>query len=299
MEKLIDNFIIYLTFQKNYSINTVDSYKRDLEQFTDFLKSSGGTKNIKKIDHKLARSFIVFLENKYKNSHRSINRKVSTLRSFYRYLQYSGIIQHNPFKKVSMAKFKRKLPDYLLEKELHMLLSFDFTSYDLGLRDQAITELLFSTGIRVSEIASLKTSDLNLSKNEILILGKGNKERIVIIGNKAKKIVKHYISQLRPTLLGKSNKRTSHVFLNYKGTPLTTRSIQRSIKNLALKCGIEKEVTPHMLRHTFATELLNGGADLRAVQELLGHSDLSTTQIYTHVSKEKLKEVFKKTHPRA
>jgi len=295
---LINNFIVHLTFQKNFSPHTAEAYRRDLAQFKEFL-SINDISWVSDMDNITGRKFIIFLEQKYGNNHRSINRKISTLRSFWKFLQYSGHQKSNPWKKISLAKFLHKLPSHLLPEELEKMLSYDFSTYKLGLRDQAIVELLFATGIRVSELFTLKIGDIDFHKNEVLVTGKGSKERIVIIGKKAKKIVMDYINHVRPELVPKLNHRNATLFLSYKGTNLTQRSVQRIIKDIALKCGISKLITPHTLRHTFATELLDGGADLRAVQELLGHSSLSTTQIYTHVTKDKLRKVYLQAHPRA
>lgn len=297
LDALVDHFLTYLTFQKNYSPLTVDAYRRDLLQFLDFVELEAVNDPLQ-IDHTLGRKFIVHLEHTYQNHHRSINRKISSLRSFWKYLQISGHTRQNPWNKVSLARFGAHLPEFLLPEEIRKLIEYDYSTYELGQRDQVIIELLFGTGLRVTELHSIKLKDIDFDKHEILITGKGNKERLVILGKAAKKIILTYLNTLRSKLATKPDKK-NYLLLNYKGGQLTQRSIQRIIKQLAQQCGIQKPITPHTLRHTFATELLSNGADLRAVQELLGHASLSTTQLYTHVTKEKLKKVYLDSHPRA
>lgn len=298
LDSLVDNFLVYLTFQKNYAPLTVESYRRDLLQFLDFAEEHA-LASLGDMGAAQGRRFIMHLEQTHGNTHRSVNRKISALRSFWKYLQFSGHTDNNPWRKLSLAKFGQALPSFLSTEEINSLLNHNFTDSKYGIRDQAIVELLFATGIRVSELHDIKIADIEFEKNEILVTGKGSKERIVILGKNAKKVLITYLTTLRTELIRTGKTKTPFLFLNYKGQPLTQRSVQRIIKSLALACGITKDITPHTLRHTFATELLNGGADLRAVQELLGHSSLSTTQIYTHISQETLQKVYKNSHPRA
>lgn len=290
-----ENFLTYLALNKNYAQKTVEAYERDIAQFEKFIEQSNIT-DILSIDHKKARLFLVYLEKEFKNSHRSINRKISALRSLWKYLAISGHTKNNPFAGLSLSKTEKKLPKYIEPEELKKIMNYDY-DYKMGIRDKCIIEMLFSTGIRVSELSELKINNVDTYKNEIVIKGKGGKERIVIIGKYAKNSFFDYLKNLRSTLKNKSSK--NYVFLNYRGERLSERSIQRILKETSIKCGLNRDVTPHMLRHTFATELLNGGADLRVVQELLGHSDISTTQIYTHISQEQLSKTYKKAHPRA
>lgn len=295
MNILVGKFLQFLKTERNYSSYTVKNYAIDLADLLRFLEKRKTSLN--QADRLVAREFLYSLQKKY--SRRSLARKISTCRSFFRFLIRENYVDKNPFELIKTPKLERRLPNFLYEAEIQkMLNSAELTSPN-GKRDSAILELLYSSGMRVSEAVKLNLSDLDLDLEayEIRVFGKGAKERIVLIGKYAVSAIKDYLANGRKVLLGKNNSRA--LFLGNRGGRLTGRSIERMIKTLALKSGLLKKVTPHTIRHTFATHLLERGADLRTVQELLGHTSLSTTQIYTHVTKEKLKSVYDASHPRA
>lgn len=284
----IDFYTNHLKTERNYSPHTISNYKRDLVFLTGFFKE-------RKVNRLTAREYLVQLE-KNGFSKRSIARKLSAARSFFRFLMREKMAEVNPFDNLLTPKIPKKLPNFLYPEEMARLLKAP-KSDPLGRRDLAILEILYSSGIRVTELASLSLNELDLAEGEIRVFGKGSKERIVLFGSHAVSAVKGYLTTARPELL--SGKKSAAVFIGRRGTRLTTRQIERLIKYYAKKAGIVKKVTPHTLRHSFATHLLDGGADLRMVQELLGHVSLSTTQVYTHVTKERLKKVYESSHPRA
>jgi integrase/recombinase XerC len=292
LEGITDAFLKNLQLQ-NYSPKTIEGYRIDLKQYLEFLNKNNSA--IYLIDRKISREFIYFLESK-KFSRRSISRKISTLRAFYNYLSKEGKVSSNPFKLISTPKLPKRLPDFLTEDEVSKILSSFNDDSPMSLRDKAILEILYGSGIRVSEVVGINKIDLDLYDGEITILGKGNKERIVIIGSYAISALKKYISDGRPILLKK--KENQALFLNKFGGRLTRRNVERMTNKICQKLGIKKKVTPHTFRHSFATHLLDRGADLRVVQELLGHSSLSTTQVYTHVTAERLKKAYRESHPR-
>jgi integrase/recombinase XerC len=285
----VDNFLDSLRSERNFSRYTIINYRIDLSRFLSFIDKRGGS--LFSIDRRSAREFLYHLE-KNKFSRRSLARKISAIRSFFRWLIREGKTKTNPFKLISTPKLQKRLPNFLYKEEVEKLLQAPDVRSVLGKRDRAIFELLYGSGIRVSEAVKLNLSDLDLDALEIRVFGKGRKERIVLIGKYAASAIKEYLRARRG-----SQSRT--LFQNKRGGRLTERSIERMIKLYARTAGIDKPLTPHTLRHTFATHLLSCGADLRTVQELMGHSSLSTTQIYTHVTKEKLKSVYDLAHPRA
>lgn len=274
----------YLLLEKNYSIHTEDNYTRDIRQFLDF---TGGALEVR--DNKI-REYLEFLEKK-KYDKTSIIRKVIAVRNFYKYLVKTKKTPKNPFVYIITPKDDKRLPAVLSEEETAGLLSAAGENDFFGLRDKTILELLYSTGIRVHEITTLDTSDVDFVNEEIKVLGKGAKERIVPTGGQAVVCLRKYMREL------KKKHDSGALFINKNNGRLTTRAIEMMIKKYALKAGLEKKVTPHTLRHSFATHLLDRGADLRSVQELLGHANLSTTQIYTHLSINKLKREYDKAHP--
>ncbi|OGC04647.1 tyrosine recombinase XerC [candidate division WOR-1 bacterium RIFOXYA12_FULL_43_27] len=277
-------FLDGLENERNYSPYTILNYRIDLAELDKFLKNKKA--DFAKVDRVLAREFLYALQKKY--SRRSLARKISACRSFFRFLLREKYLNQNPFELVKTPKLERRLPNFLYEDEMNKLLE-----NIVNPRDKAILELLYSSGIRVSEVTKLNLSDLDLEAGEIRVFGKGSKERIVLVGRFAVAAIKDYIKNERPKV------KSLALFLNKRGGRLTQRSIERMIKFLSKKSGLLKKVTPHTIRHTFATHLLTRGADLRTVQELLGHTSLSTTQVYTHVTKEKLKSVYDVAHPRA
>ena len=302
---LIYQFIHYLSVEKNASPHTCRCYRKDLEGFEDFLKSSGmvltptGDVKIEKVDRIAIRKYLSFLHRKNKKS--SIARKLSTLRSFFKYLVREQMVPSNPAKSVSTPKVEKTLPTTLSVDEAFRLMespkSISEKSSEGGkeksLRDRAILELLYSSGLRVSELVGLDSNQLDLDLGIVRVMGKGRKERIVPVGVKAIEVLKAYLEE-RGMLKGEEP-----IFINSLGGRLTARSVGRLIKKYSRFSGIFRKVSPHSLRHTFATHLLDAGADIREIQEMLGHSSLSTTQRYTHVSMGKLMEVYDKAHPRS
>ena len=285
MKERINEFKSYLMYEKMFSSNTVNSYVRDLEEFNSFLESE----YIKHVTYKDIRSYLAHMYNK-KYSSRTISRKLSAIRSFYKYEVNKGVIRDNPCLLISNPKVEKKLPNYLSYNEIETMLEVPDTFKNNSLRDKLIIEILYSTGIRVSELVNIKVKDIDFYNNQILILGKGNKERYVIFGNTLKDMLKEYISI-------KSD--SEYLITNKYNKKMSTRSIEEIVKKIAKIDGIKGKVTPHTIRHTFATHMLNEGADLRVVQELLGHENLKTTEVYTHVSNERLRSVYLSSHPRA
>ncbi|MDP8234653.1 MAG: tyrosine recombinase XerC [Candidatus Saelkia tenebricola] len=290
MFKEKEKFLRYLKIEKEVSFYTIKSYTEDLIIFQEFL----GTKDIKSVNHLDLRRFIAYLRTR-SDSKRTISRRLSCLRSFFKFLMREGYIKKNPCLSISGVKLDKPLPKFLSYSEVSQLLDISPKPNYFSLRDQAIMETMYSTGIRVSELVNLNFQDLDFISQLVKVYGKGKKERILPIGGKALRAVKIYL-EIRKTL-GYGNK--SALFLNKFGSRITERSINRIIKKHALIAGLKIDVSPHTLRHSFATHLLDRGADLRSVQELLGHASLSTTQIYTHLTLEGLKRIYEKTHPRA
>jgi len=303
---LIHQFIHYLSMEKNASPHTCRCYRRDLEEFENFLRSSGtdlsprGGVEIEKVDRIIIRKYLSFLHRKNKKS--SIARKISTLRSFFKYLVREQMISSNPAKSVSSPKVEKTLPTTLTVDEAFRLMESPKSisekpspegSRKKSLRDQAILELLYSSGLRVSELVGLNSNQLDLDLGIVRVMGKGRKERIVPVGLKAIEVLKAYLEE-RGMVEGEEP-----IFINSLRGRLTARSVGRLIKKYSRHSGIFRKISPHSLRHTFATHLLDAGADIREIQEMLGHSSLSTTQRYTHVSMGKLMEVYDKAHPRS
>ena len=295
MDKLINQFIEYLEYEKGYSKKTIISYENDLELFNIFLKENKIT-NIESIDYNTIRKYLSHMhDNKYEAS--SISRKISALRTFFKYNLKEKNIKNNPMTLISNPKKEKKLPKYLNYEEMEKLLNSIDTSELEGIRDRLIIELLYSTGIRVSELVNIKIKDIKIKENQINILGKGNKERIVLFGEKAKEMIKIYLNAYKEYFKG--NILNDYLLINKKGKQLTTNKIELIVKDVLKKSSLKLNISPHTLRHTFATHMLDSGADLKSVQELLGHENLKTTAIYTHISNERLKHVFVNSHPRA
>lgn len=300
---LIDQFIEYIRAQRGYSSHTIRSYQTDLDQFMDFLlkglnREDRANIRMSDVDYSVIREYLGSLYRKY--SRTTIARKLSAIRSFFYYVEKKGQGKGNPAADISTPKQGKYIPSHLPVDDMFRLLKGPDREKPLGLRDLAIIEILYSCGIRVSELAGLDISDVDFDQRLVRVIGKGNRERIVPIGTKALKAIKDYLEAVIP-IRRKSrdvSKKAEPLFINYRGRRLSTRSIGSLIKRYAMECGLTTGITPHSLRHTFATHLLDGGADLRAVQELLGHVSLSTTQRYTHVSLDRLMEVYDKAHPR-
>lgn len=295
MEDYIDQFLTYLEVERNYSRNTVANYRVDLLDFKKFLiRLNDSQPSIGEIDHLAIRGYLGDLQER-QLSRSTVLRKLSTLRSFFRYLARRGYLDTDPTSALATPKVRRKLPEFLELSEVEALLSAPDTKTIVGLRDQAILELLYSTGMRVGELLALNLPDMDRQNAIVKVRGKGKKERILPVGRTAMTALDNYLAR-RYEL---SSRPSQAIFLSQRGNRPDAKSIRRRIEKYARDAGIKKKITPHTLRHTFATHMLNAGADLRSVQELLGHASLSTTQIYTHVTADRLKQVYEKAHPRA
>ena len=291
-----DSFSRFLQFEKRYSAHTVEGYLRDLAQFNTFLAESYAQNDISQASHLHIRSWLVSLMEQ-KITPRTVHRKVSSLKSFYKFLLRKQIIVKNPTAKVITPKLSKRLPEFLVEKETENLLhqpvdGNDFTS----VRNRLVLTLFYSTGMRVSELTNLSETDVNFYQKQVKVLGKGNKERIVPLQEEVLETMRHYLSMRN--LLPESSA-TKALFLTENGKPLYPRAVQRMVKSKLNEVTTLNKKSPHTLRHTFATHLLNRGADINAIKELLGHANLSATQVYTHNSIEKLKNIYKKAHPKA
>lgn len=302
MNKLITSFITYIQTEKGYSEHTIRNYESDLRQFSQFVATKRGLKRdnpgIDLVDYTLIRSYLGELFDKCRRT--TIARKLSALKSFFRYLELRGFSSINPATEIATPKQERYIPTYIPIDDMFALLKKPDREKELGLRDLSILELLYSSGLRVSELVNLNRENLDLNTRLVRVSGKGGKERILPVGRKAIAAIRDYLEHTaqRRKKAGYS-KDHGPLFLNYRGGRLSSRSVNRLVKRYSRECGIAMEISPHSIRHTFATHLLDGGADLRSIQELLGHVNLSTTQKYTHVSIDKLMEVYDKSHPRS
>lgn len=293
----VNSFITYLEVEKHYTENTIINYKNDLAEFCIFMEKEG-IHQLTSVNFADVRLFLTDLHERG-FARNTVARMISSLRSFYRFLLMEKEVDNNPFQSTALPKKEHRLPNFLYEEEVAALFRVLDVSTPLGQRNQAILELLYATGIRVSECVALDVHDLDFSLEHVLVYGKGNKERYVPIGSFAIDALKTYIQDGRVRLLNKNENGSEALFLNYKGNRLSARSVRTIIKQIVDKASLHKNISPHVLRHTFATHMLNAGADLRSVQELLGHAQLSSTQIYTHVTKETLRNVYNTHHPRA
>lgn len=296
MEEQIIDYLHYLLIERGLSENTRMSYKRDLEKYLSFLKEKEIT-SWQEIDRYVILDFLQSLKEAHLAS-ATLTRMITSLRRFHQYLRQERYTDHDPMQHIDSPKKAQKLPDTLSLQEVEMLIETPDTTQLLGLRDRAILEVMYATGLRVSELIHLKLNDLHLKIGLLQTVGKGDKERIVPLGDLAVTWVKRYLESARP-LLTKKHPEEEHLFVNNHGTGLSRQAIWKNLKHLVREAGINKNVTPHTLRHSFATHLLENGADLRTVQELLGHADISTTQIYTHVTKKRMTDVYKEYFPRA
>ena len=299
----LEKFIYYEEVLLGKSYNTIKSYKKDLLQFIEYIDKNEGIKDFDEVEIITFRSFIAYLnsdsnENDEKSSSsvgkRSINRKISALRTFFKYLNEQEIVKNNKVGYISMPKFEKGLPTVLNKDDIDKIRAVINTDKITGVRDRLVVELLYSSGLRASELIDMSEHMINMSEREIRVIGKGNKERITFFSQNAEKWLKHYIDLKKRDY---KNYDSSVIFVNSRGEKLNSRSLRRLITDYAKKADINKEVTPHVFRHSFATTLLNKGVDIRYLQELLGHSSISTTQIYTHVSKALLREVYMSAHP--
>jgi tyrosine recombinase XerC len=295
VKDLLKDFLDNLEFVKNYSYHTIKNYRQDISQFQEYLKTNKIKFN--RLNKDNIRNYLHYLAVERKLNKRSISRAISANRTYWDYLKSIKQAKENPWKKVSIPKTSKNMLEVPTYREIDQLLSVIISDKPLKLRDRAIFELLYATGIRISELVSLNISDVDMFNNELLVYGKGSKERIVIISDTARQWLESYLKEVRPQLTNKQDQ-TKALFLNSLGSRITSRSIERKLSEYLKLTGIKKEITPHTLRHAFATHLLEQGADLRTVQELLGHVSLSTTQVYTHLNKEQVKKTFARYHPR-
>ena len=297
-EAALKSFENYLLVERSYSTYTIDNYMKDIKDFETFVEGQGFGDLLNIATHNVARYYISFLSDKY--AKRSINRKLSSLRGFYKHLHEKGMIDINPFEDVQSVKTEKTLPHFLQKDEINQMFAAINNNTPTGMRDTLILELLYGSGLRVSELCGLTYKNFDFSNRLILVYGKGAKERYVPISDKAIEAIEIYKEVGRPTLLkkNKDNIDPDEFLLNHYGGPLTTRGVRVILNNIIEHTADTFKISPHMLRHTFATHLLDGGADLRSVQEMLGHVNLSTTQIYTHVSLEQTMKAYMEHHPR-
>ena len=294
MNNNINSYLEYLRYQKNYSDHTILGYQDDLEIFKNFL-SSKNINDFNEVTYDLIREYLKYLHN-LKYTSKSIVRFISSIRGLFKYLMSKKIIKDNPMTLVSNPKVERKLPKYLEYNELEKLVNTPDIKTDMGIKDALILEMLYSTGIRVSELVNIKINDIDKKNKEIRILWKGSKERIVLFGNVLLDKLNLYLNTYYPKYnINNSN----YLFLNKHGNKLNDRMVRMIVDDNMIKAGINKKISPHTLRHTYATHMLNSGADIKTVGDLLGHESISTTTIYTHLSNEQLKRVYLNAHPRA
>ena len=291
----INRFKRFLQIEKGLSPNSIYSYTYDLKKFSDFLSSTN--KNILSATQEDIQQFLNFEKNKKKNSTRTMARSLAAIRQFYNFVSDKIEDIDNPTTKIESPHVEKTLPDFLTIQEVNLLFSSVSESDVYELRDKAIFELLYSCGLRITEAIEIMYNNVDYENSLVRVIGKGNKERLAPIGDEAKRLLKKYLQESRQEICGK--RECEYLFISKKGSKLNRKSVWRLLKNYVARTKIKKNITPHTLRHSFATHLIENGADLRAVQELLGHMDISTTQIYTHLAKKKLQEIHKKHHPKA
>jgi integrase/recombinase XerD len=293
----LKDFIHFLIVEKGLAKNTIVSYERDLKSYIHYLNTAENIQHLNDVQRVHIVHFLGLLKEQGKSS-KTLARHIASLRAFHQFLIRDKVTDHDPSVHIETPKMERALPKVLNLQEVETLLDSPKQNDHFGIRDKAMLEILYATGIRVSELIGLDLGDVHLTMGFVRCIGKGNKERIIPIGKTAANSLKHYLEQGRPFFVNKKQ-RDEALFLNHHGMRLTRQGFWKILKRLAAEAGIQKDLTPHTLRHSFATHLLENGADLRAVQEMLGHADISTTQIYTHVTKTRLKDVYSKFHPRA
>lgn len=295
MKRVLKDFISYLSVERGLAVNTLESYQRDLVKYLNYLKKQR-LDRFEDASRKIISQFL--MEEKEKGlSPATLTRNLASIRSFYNFLLQEQIVQRNPAAETESPRREKKLPQVLSFQDVELLLEQPKTGNPIGLRDKAMLELLYATGIRVSELVALSINNINMKTGFLRCEGKGSKERMIPLGSMALFSLQEYLQFGRPKLLKIINEKA--FFLNQHGSRLTRQGFWKIFKKYALKAKISKEITPHTLRHSFATHLLENGADLRSVQEMLGHADISTTQIYTQITKRKIKEIYNQTHPRA
>ena len=293
-EKILHNYLDYLKYQRNYSSYTILNYQNDIMEFFSYIDSE--SLSFLDIEYGDIRFFLMYLKDEKKDNNSSIDRKLSSLRGFYKFLANEKLISSNPFSLVNGPKKSKKLPRYFEYNELEELFLVPDTSTPLGQRDLLVLEMLYGTGCRVGELVSIKVEDIDLGRRQILILGKGNKERYLTYGEYCEEALKNYLNSGYHELNKENN---GYLFLNNNGGVLSERGVRYILDRLIQQTGIHKNISPHMIRHSFATHLLNEGCDLLTVQKLLGHESIKATQIYTHITTDRLKEVYFQSFPRA
>ena len=294
MEQWLDQLLHYLIVEKGLSKNTIEAYSHGLSRFLNHLREKG-VQEIRDVDKFHIRGFLLALK-KEKLSAKTIVRNLVAIRTFFRFLVQEGILETNPVEDLESPKVAKTLPEILTLKEIEQLLEQPNLQTPLGMRDRAMLEMLYATGMRVSELTHLPTHQVNLEGGYVLLYGKGSKERIVPLGSEAIKWVTLYLKESRGILA--KGKESPFLFINRSGKGMSRQGLWKNLKNYARRAGLRKRITPHLLRHSFASHLLEGGADLRSVQMMLGHADISSTQIYTHVTGERLKKIHQRYHPR-
>lgn len=297
MEDRLKDFIHFLIVEKGLAKNTIVSYQRDLKSYVNYMKTIEKLTSLNDVQRVQIVHFLGYLRDQKKSS-KTIARHIASIRSFHQFLLREKAVDQDPSVHIETPQLERTLPKVLSMQEVELLLDAPVKNDQYGLRDKAMLELLYATGIRVSELIGLDTGDAHITMGFVRCIGKGNKERIIPIGKTAADAIQKYLNEGRPKFISKKHKDEA-LFLNHHGKRLTRQGFWKILKRLTNEAGIEKDLTPHTLRHSFATHLLENGADLRAVQEMLGHADISTTQIYTHVTKTRLKDVYSQFHPRA
>lgn len=296
MNDQLQDFLHYLVVERGLSQNTISSYKRDLKKYIQFQQEVEKIQSLEEVSRLHIISFLKHVK-ELGHSSKTIARHIASIRSFHQFLLRDKAVSHDPTVHIETPQPERTLPKVLSMEEVEQLLDAPELDTAFGLRDKAMIEVLYATGIRVSELIGLNLGDIHLTMGFLRCIGKGNKERIIPIGRAATESLENYINHARGKLVGKT--KTDALFLNHHGNRLSRQGFWKILKRLTEEANIKKDLTPHTLRHSFATHLLENGADLRAVQEMLGHADISTTQIYTHVTKARLKDVYKTFHPRA
>lgn len=297
MEDHLKDFMHFLIVEKGLAKNTIVSYERDLKSYISYIKNVETIATLNVVQRVHIVHFLGHLKEQGKSA-KTQARHVASIRAFHQFLLRDKATDHDPSVHIESPQMERSLPKVLSLEEVEVLLEYPKLNDPFGIRDKAMLELLYATGIRVSELIGLNMGDIHLTMGFVRCIGKGNKERIIPLGKTAANAVQNYLENARGRLVSKKNKDDA-LFLNLRGQRLTRQGFWKILKKLAQEAGIQKELTPHTLRHSFATHLLENGADLRAVQEMLGHADISTTQIYTHVTKTRLKDVYRQFHPRA
>ena len=292
--KIVDDYLDYLCYEKNYSNNTITNYNDDICEYLDYVDSEG--LDFRNILYSDIRFYLMYLKDTKKDNNSSIDRKLSAIRGFYKYLANNKVVKNNVFSLVSGPKKSKRLPKFFEYNELEELFDACDLGTSLGQRDRLLLEMLYATGVRVSELVNIKVSDIDEAGHSILVLGKGNKERYVTYGDYCSEILDLYLTD---GYLKLNTNKSCYLFLNNNGGNLTDRGVRYILDRIIKHTSIQKNISPHMIRHSFATHLLNEGADLLSVQKLLGHESIKATQIYTHVTTDRLKEVYFRSFPRA